>query len=387
MMVRMSSKQTMASKTPNVVRHIALWAPPATFVLANALFLLLFRFVHMDTVIGWAYSANTLVFPTLFLMAAAVLSVPNGNPAARPTKTITGWVCAAALLVVLRIYATHIEPANLQVRELTIHTGKNHRPFTLLHISDIQSAGIGAYEARVFERIRALQPDLILNTGDFLQPLGDRTHESELPKLAALFRTLSPPLGMYTTEGESDARIRGATPKELGGIRFVHSEPVEIRDGDLCIRLFGLALAQTRNRNHVPRNLIDPWVAESPPDAVTIMLGHRPDYIPHVMDLPIDLCLAGHTHGGQVRLPFYGAIVTSSAVPREWARGFRKVGQTHINVSAGIGAGHNKGLPSIRINCPPEMTLIRFVPHGAYGIVSVAAGAPDSPGSAPQETE
>lgn len=348
----------------------ALIVPPLLFFTANAVFLLLFRFVHMDTVIRMAYDFNTLAFPSLLLLAAALLW--RGDPALpRPRRIATVWVAAAFLLVALRIYATHIEPRCLQLREIEIALPQVARPFTILHISDIQSAGIGSYEARVFERIRALKPDLILHTGDFLQPQGDRTHEGELPKLAALFRTLDPPLGMYTVEGESDARIRGATAKELGGIRFIHSDALEIRDGDLHIRLFGLALAQTRNRSHVPLNLIVPWIEERPQGAVNIMLGHRPDYIPHVMDLPIDLCLAGHTHGGQVRLPFYGAIVTSSAVPRAWARGYREVGQTRIHVSAGIGAGHNKGLPSIRINCPPEMTLIHVVPA-----ISAAESAP-----------
>ena len=340
----------------------ARFLPPLLFVAANSVFLALFRFVHMDTVIRIAYDVNTLVFPMLLLIGAA-LAWRVDRRKGQYRRLALAWCTAALLLAAVRLYATHIEPRNLQVRHLEIALDQVKRPFTILHISDIQSAGIGGYEAHVFERIRALKPDLILHTGDFLQPLGGRTHAGELPKLAALFETLNPPLGMYTVEGESDARLRGATPEELGGIQFIHSEPLEIRDGDLRIRLFGLALAQTRNRSHVPLNLIVPWIEERPQGAVNIMLGHRPDYIPHVMDLPIDLCLAGHTHGGQVRLPFYGPIVTSSAVPRAWARGYREAGQTRIHVSAGIGAGHNKGLPSIRINCPPEMTLIHVVPE------------------------
>lgn len=342
------------------MRKLALLGPPILFVAANCLFLLSFRFVHMDTVIRIAYNTNTLAFPALLIAAAAFLASRPQAGWGRRFPTV--WVAIAVALVGLRVYATHIEPHNLQVRELTLASEAVRRPFTILHMSDIQSAGIGDYEAAVFARIRELNPDLILNTGDFLQPQGGLTHEGELPKLAALFKTLHPPLGMYTVEGESDARIRGASAAELGGIAFIHSEPVDIEKEGVHIRLFGLDLAQTRNRAHVPRNLIVPWINERPPDAFNIMLGHRPDYIPHVKDLPIDLCLAGHTHGGQVRIPFFGPIVTSSAVPRAWARGYREVGQTRINVSAGIGAGHNKGLPSIRFNCPPEMTLIHIVP-------------------------
>ncbi len=63
-------------------------------------------------------------------------------------------------------------------------------------------------------------------------------------------------------------------------------------------------------------------------------------------------------------LPFVGPLITFTRIPRDWARGFREVGRTRLNVSAGIGAEHAHGLPSIRINCPPEMTLIHFVPDG-----------------------
>ena len=77
----------------------------------------------------------------------------------------------------------------------------------------------------------------------------------------------------------------------------------------------------------------------------------------------VDLCLAGHTHGGQVRIPGYGPIVTLSGLPRHMARGLNDWGKTRIHVSAGIGSEHIAGLPPIRIFCPPEMTLIVIVPE------------------------
>jgi hypothetical protein len=81
-----------------------------------------------------------------------------------------------------------------------------------------------------------------------------------------------------------------------------------------------------------------------------------------ISDVPVDLCLAGHTHGGQIRIPLVGPIVTLSYVPRSWARGFREVGATRLNVSAGIGCEHAAELPSMRLFCPPEMTLIELRP-------------------------
>jgi uncharacterized protein len=365
-MPRPDIRITNSLLTPKPLSRLMCIAIPLVLLLGgNTLFLLLFYYIHFDTMLRITYNFNTLVMP-LCLALFAVIAYRRRHAARCTIPRLTAlWLISAVALFGLRVYATHIEPHLLQLREVTIATNKLSRPFTALHISDIQSGGIGGYEEKVFAKIRALNPDLILHTGDFLQPTGNLTHASELPKLARLFATLNPPLGMYTVEGESDTPILSATPTELGGIRFLPSESVEIHAKDLHIRLLGLSLSHTRTRHVTPVPLIENWLDDSPADALTIVMGHRPDYITRLLDLPIDLCLAGHTHGGQVRIPFYGAVVTPSGAPRKWARGYRELGATRLNVSAGIGAGHNKGLPSIRINCPPEMTLIRFVPSSS----------------------
>ena len=63
-------------------------------------------------------------------------------------------------------------------------------------------------------------------------------------------------------------------------------------------------------------------------------------------------------------MPFYGALVTDSLVPRAWAAGFRKIGIPFLNVSAGAGSNRHQGLPPMRLNCPTEMTIIDLVPLG-----------------------
>jgi predicted MPP superfamily phosphohydrolase len=107
---------------------------------------------------------------------------------------------------------------------------------------------------------------------------------------------------------------------------------------------------------------IEQWLALSAPNDFRILLGHAPDYVLGLSEASIDLCLAGHTHGGQVVLPFFGPLVIDSAVPKDWAQGFRRVGIPYLNVSAGAGSNRRHGLPPLRFNCPTEMTLIELVP-------------------------
>lgn len=336
----------------------------ALFLVANGLLLFLCFHIPFGAIVRAIYNFNTILAPILFACSSLVILIlTRKKPTARVVRGIALLeLLLAVSMAVTRIYATHIEPTQLQVREVVVYSPKITRPFSLLHISDIQSAGIGPYEAKVFNTIRALNPDLILDTGDLLQPAFPNTYRSELPKLAELFRTLSPPLGMFTSEGDTTGPINDASADETGGIEFLRSHGKVIDVDGLRLRIFGLTLYNsTPAGSPAIRPVLKSWL-EKEPDTLNIVFGHRPDYILSVNDLPIDLCLAGHTHGGQIRLPFIGPLITFTRIPKEWARGFREVGQTRLNVSAGIGAEHAHGLPSIRINCPPEMTMIRCKP-------------------------
>jgi predicted MPP superfamily phosphohydrolase len=88
-----------------------------------------------------------------------------------------------------------------------------------------------------------------------------------------------------------------------------------------------------------------------------ILLSHSPDmlYLPELKKKNFDVMLSGHTHGGQIRLPFVGPLTTSTRfAQKDEAVGLFKKGDMFVNVSAGIG---HSALP-IRINCPAEIVLI-----------------------------
>jgi predicted MPP superfamily phosphohydrolase len=135
------------------------------------------------------------------------------------------------------------------------------------------------------------------------------------------------------------------------------NEEVVLWHGGMRIRILGLRLDESRDPN-LGRKIVGPWFEDTSPGDFTIVMGHSPDYIAGISDLPIDLCLAGHTHGGQIRIPFFGPPFTSSQLPRVLSRGFHEVGETRINISAGVGSEHAFGIPAIRFNCPTEMTVV-----------------------------
>ncbi|WP_162028942.1 MULTISPECIES: metallophosphoesterase [unclassified Lentimonas] len=264
-------------------------------------------------------------------------------------------------LLGLRYYVTSVEPERLVVHHVRLETPKLTKPLRLLHISDIQSGEITDYEVKVFAEIKALKPDLVLNTGDLLQVVPPATFEAEFSKLLELIKEVNPRLGTFAVYGDTERELYRYSPEQLAPLRILSSRSAQIDTGGGVIDLHGLSLYQSKNELWATRTVED-WLAQTNSDDFRILLGHAPDYALNVVDLPVDLCLAGHTHGGQVRVPWHGPLVIDSEVPKEWSRGFRRIGIPYLNVSAGAGSNRFEGLPPLRFNCPTEMTLIELVP-------------------------
>jgi len=311
-----------------------------------------------------AYDFNLMELPLLLLLGAlffVCLAVFWVRARRSLLLFASLYIFFAADLFALRYYVTHVEPERLVLRTVRLETPKLTAPVRILHISDIQAGSIGAYEREIFRRIEALNPDLILNTGDYLQEVPPATFESELPKLVELIRTLNPPLGHYGVFGDTELELYRVPSEELKPLQLLSSRTATIPTAGGRLSLHGLSLYQSRKTAWAART-IETWLEASDEDDFRILMGHSPDYAMGVGDMPVDLCLAGHTHGGQVRLPFFGPLTTYSEAPKEWSRGFRRIGFPYLNVSAGAGSNRRNGLPPIRFNCPTEMTLIKLVP-------------------------
>ncbi|MGH2711300.1 MAG: metallophosphoesterase [Actinomycetota bacterium] len=97
--------------------------------------------------------------------------------------------------------------------------------------------------------------------------------------------------------------------------------------------------------------------ARTDPTAFGLAVVHSPDPTPELAALGYDLVVAGHTHGGQVRLPLVGALVTNSSFPNRLARGLMRLGRSYVHVSPGMGT--SKYAP-FRFLCRPEATLLEL---------------------------
>ena len=351
---------TPTKRDPMRIRESVLFLPIVAGCIANA-YTINTRLFHNDFSLVFVrdfYLLNALYLPLAFAIVSASMWVYLRvvGEAKKLQRVALGCLAISAVPLSLYGYATHYEPFNLKVKTVVIHSPKIEREIDIVHFTDTQSAVVCSYEERVFQTINSLEPDLVLFTGDLLQPHTPHPWDVEFKKMEALFQTLSPPLGTYLVACNTDEY-----PADLSNlpITVLSNEERRIPVGDTTISLWGLALDDAWDKK--PPAAAS-WIERTDPNDFTILMGHYPNFVLGMPDYPVDLCLAGHTHGGQIYFPGIGVLDTACEIPGQWARGHRVVKGTHINISAGVGCERFAGLPRIRFLCPPDITLVQLRP-------------------------
>jgi len=285
------------------------------------------------------------VHGSLLLGGSAILL----GKAARTTAILS----AAGMMVLLGVAvdAFWIEPTWLEVTRVRLRSPKLTRPVRIVVLADFQAETLGSYEREVLRRVLEENPDLILLAGDYTQapPEVERTLRRDVN---AYLRQLglSAELGVFAVRGNTDGR---EWPEMFDHLPVTVSE----RTNSFSlgpVRLTCLDLGESYRRNLT--------IPSPKPEQYHIVLGHAPDYASGRIDA--DLLVAGHTHGGQVRLPLLGPVVTNSTLPRRMACGVSQLPSgAWLLVSRGTGMERG-GAPRLRFLCRPELVVIELEPEG-----------------------
>jgi predicted MPP superfamily phosphohydrolase len=294
------------------------------------------------------FGAMRVLAWAIFVHAVIVLAGSAALLWMQHRKTAIGSLIAGSLIALVGVDAFFIEPHRLEVTTVRISSPKVSRRFRIAVVADIQADSIGDYEREAMVRVKAADPDLILFAGDYIQEMDPARRKKLMSELKSALR------GAGLTGLQAAMAVQGNCDEddwqeifEKTGIAWT-KETRSAEEGDL--KLTGLSEADSFN----------PSLSIPPADRFHIVVGHAPDFA--LGNVQADLLVAGHTHGGQVRLPLIGPLVTLSKVPRSWAAGVTQLsGGRTLVVSRGIGMERSVA-PRLRFLCRPEIVIIDLRP-------------------------
>jgi predicted MPP superfamily phosphohydrolase len=242
----------------------------------------------------------------------------------------------------LGAYAYFVEPTWLKVRRFRLavpHLPPNFDGFRIVQLSDLHVGSLAPswFLHRVIDTARALEPDLVVLTGDYVH-----TRPDNVADLTTLLQPLRAATGLFAVLGNhdygvnyaGDAGIPGVenvviTALERAGIRVLRNEWLPLGGGSRPFALVGIDELLSGRAQIAPLHKI-------PTALPRLVLSHNPDIIPFLPENSFDLLLCGHTHGGQIRIPPFRPPVTATKHRQYWG-GLFSLGRGCAYVTTGIG--------------------------------------------------
>ena len=260
---------------------------------------------------------------------------------------------AVAILILWGIFA---EPNILVIRNIDISLKKwhsEHNSLKIVFLGDLHTKPIDLDRLkRVVSKVNDQKPDIVLSIGDYVN--GNSYKETLYPRVIAKeLGKIKSKYGFYTVLGNHDydynpLRIRKELEKN--GIKVLENDtlPLDIEGKRLwLIGIQDFSVCHT----HLDYNTKQVSDEENP----VILLSHTPDVFPEV-DERIELTLAGHTHGGQVVIPFYGPIYVPSKYGKKYSKGYFEEKNKKMFVTGGIGTS----VFPVRFNNFPEIIILNI---------------------------
>lgn len=260
-------------------------------------------------------------------------------------------------------YARLFEAERLQISHHTVPlAGGSRRPLKLLHLSDLHASGVVGldYIESAIDRALAWRPEVICLTGDFVTQRFERATD-----YARILKKLSDAAPCFATLGNHDG---GVWAGEDGGyadttwitqvlrdsrITLLHNAATRWAAGEWTLKFVGVGDTWAENFN--PEQAFGTAQAESSATRETpaIVLSHNPDTKDALAAHRWNLLLSGHTHGGQLRVPWLGATPFAPVRDKRFVAGLHRWNGRWIHITKGIGT-----VFGVRINCPPEISCL-----------------------------
>lgn len=287
-------------------------------------------------------------FAALYISAGFILLRPFLVPELnRPKLGVLGKLILGltASTFLCFAYAYFIEPYDLEINYIKLSLNDlpaGQKPIRIVQVSDTHCDSTIRLENRVADEIEKIKPDLILFTGDAVNSLDGQKNFNDF---AARLLKVAPTLAV---KGDWDFAFN---------VDVLKDSKIELVPGHKILKINGTGLCIVGADSGASCG----WcLREAPKGFPTIVMYHNPDadIILSKETEGVDLYLCGHTHGGQISLPIYGALITQSKQGKKYESGLHKLGTTNLYTNRGIGMeGH---FPRMRFCARPELTVFEL---------------------------
>ena len=221
--------------------------------------------------------------------------------------------------------------------------------FRILHLADLHIDGLDGLAEVAAQHAASLEVDLCVMTGDY-RFRTDGPCDAIYPRMKTILSAVRARHGIVGILGNHDS-LEIALELEKLGVRMLINEAMEVGREGRSIWLAGVDDPHDYRSHDIPRAL-----REVPPEEFTILLAHSPELFREAAAAGVNLYICGHTHAGQIRVPWLGAPLLNVACPRAYTQDRWRHGDMHGYTSAGLGCSM---LP-VRFNCAPEIAIIEI---------------------------
>lgn len=292
---------------------------------------------------------------------------------------LTALIVFLVALGALAAYALYVEPRRFRAVQVRMKTARNlNGKLDILHISDLHLKKGEKAKLNFLRGLHKNPVDMVFVTGDMIDD------DSGIDYCVEALRGFRARVGAFAVFGAHDhwdTRLWNVVRDlSLGGYRrgkpndFARLKRELERAGIVCLDNTSRRVALPNSSGTGASGETELWVvgvddlfvglddfqkalAGVPADAFRILLTHTVENPEEIAAHAFDAVFAGHSHGGQVRIPFVGPIITRSSLRREYASGVFRVGGTPFHINNGIGTGKWTGF---RFLCPPEASYVEL---------------------------
>lgn len=263
-------------------------------------------------------------------------------------------------LLFMRIY---LDNKSLNVSKYEIKSNKlpvEFNKFKIVHLSDFHNYDFGKNNVKVIEKINDENPDIIVMTGDMVNK-----YDKNFERFLNMSEALSKKYKIYYIVGNHEKRLKNyhlnfiIEKLRKFNIKILNDEKLVIKRKNDCINIYGvdipLPFYKIRNKPSNIEDVVDLVLKKCNEKEYNILLAHNPLYFETYSKYNVDLTLSGHVHGGMIRLPFIGGLLSPERkfFPK-YSSGVYKVNNKEMIVSRGL--GHSR--PGIRLFNIPEIVSI-----------------------------